>query len=104
MSTEFENAFTQPIPSRRQPHPLITILLSLCTALLVGTFVFAWDTNAKLTLLSDHDQTSKETQGRQQIEMNNMNLQLFDVKERVNTLETKQSYENPRQSYQPSKK
>lgn len=64
-------------------------LLGLITTIATGSFLFAWNTNTKLTVLMDHDTQHTTTETRLNLKQDNIQLSIEDVKTRLTHLEDK---------------
>lgn len=70
-----------------------TILLSVITALLLGMFNFLWTMNRDFAKMEERDRLKGEQFQSMQNSVNKIQLDLFDLKERVTRMESRQGYQ-----------
>lgn len=70
---------------------LHTFLLSLATAGVIGCFGFLWNMNNSITRLQDHDNDNIRLREEQTIRINNMQLDIRDIRERVIRMEAQKT-------------
>lgn len=67
---------------------LLTFMLSILSAAVVGCFAFLWNLNAIITKLDQQNIEMSRILDELRIKMNNMQLDVRDVRERLIRLET----------------
>jgi len=73
---------------------IANILLSIVTASVLGCFAFLWNLNSVATILKDHDLEKQNMINDLNLKMNNLQLNVQEVKERVIRIEA-QNKQNP---------
>lgn len=68
-----------------------TFLLSVATAGVIGCFGFLWNMNNSITRLQEHDTDSIRIREEQTNRINNMQLDIRDIRERVIRMEAQKS-------------
>lgn len=67
-----------------------TFLLSVVTAGVIGCFGFLWNMNNSITRLQEHDVENNQAKEEMVIKINNMQLDIRDIRERLIRVEAKQ--------------
>lgn len=67
-----------------------TTLLSVVAASLIGCLTFLWNVNASLARLQEHDTDTIKSREEQSTKMNNVQLDIRDIRERLIRIESKQ--------------
>lgn len=62
-------------------------LLGLAATAATGSVLFAWNTNAKLSVLMDHDAQHTTTEAKFQQKQDDLQISQFDIKTRITRLE-----------------
>jgi hypothetical protein len=75
--------------TQQKQTALTNWLLGLLTTIATGSFLFAWNTNAKLTTLVDHDMQKADQISRLTLKQDNMQISEYDLQTRVTHLEDK---------------
>lgn len=74
---------------QQKQNQLTNWLLGFITTISTGIFLFAWDTHAKLSILTDHDTQHTNIESRLNQKQDDTQLSIEDIKARVNELEYK---------------
>ena len=79
------------------PNPkagkLDTILLGVCTSLIIMVLSFVWNLKGDLAVLQDHDgerKTTNEKIGNIELKLNEVQLNVVDIKDRLTHIESNQ--------------
>ena len=75
--------------TQQKQNSLTNWLLGLSTTIAVASVGFAWDTNAKLSVLVDHDKQHATEEFRISLKQDNMQLKGEDFNTRITRLEDK---------------
>lgn len=70
-----------------------TILLSICTAAVLGMFGFLWNMNARMAVTEERDRAKNDVINKMQSDVNTMRLDLQDLKIKVTTLQIEKDAE-----------
>lgn len=68
---------------------IITALLSIVTACLIGCLTFLWNVNSTLATLQERDTENIKAREDVLIKINNMQLDIRDIRERLIRVESK---------------
>lgn len=80
--------------TQQKVNGINTILLSACTALLIGLFTFCWRTNMQVTILVDHDSVKGQSIDNIQRGVDQLRLNVNDIQLRLTRVEDKQTATN----------
>lgn len=75
--------------TQQKQNVLTNWLLGLATVAATGSLGFAWNTNARLSVLLDHDGQHTTEETRLSLKQDNMQLKAEDLNTRITRLEDK---------------
>lgn len=74
---------------QQKPNNLTNWLLGIATTAATGSFLFAWNTNAMLSVLKDHDIQHANAESVLTQKVNDLQISQYDMNGRLIKLETK---------------
>ena len=83
------NIFNGRIKKSKEVEKYHNFILSLLSALIIGCFVFLWNANGALSRMQEHENNTDKKIDDMQVKMNNIQLDIFEIKERLVGIETK---------------
>lgn len=75
--------------TQQKQNNLTNWLLGITTTVATGSFLFAWNTNAMLSVLKDHDAQHIEAESSINSKINDLQISKYDMNGRLIKLETK---------------